>query len=277
MKYLFRLIIVLVLPAKAIPAQNLYDEPHSREFASYLYKSGQYMLASIELERLLFMQPGNDSLKERLVRSYSLDHTHDVALRRLRSFGTDPASLPAPLAELYVYNLLSGNRFDSSRAFLAESRTLQTERKLYYKTYSFLLNNQFRYAQEVLAGEVDVGAFPERAALQSLTLEGMQLRKKSPFLAAALSSVVPGSGKFYTRDWKDGIIGLLTVGVMGFQAYRGFEKKGVESVYGWVFGSLAAGFYIGNIYGAAKSAQRYNKRQSERLEARIRHAFYLRP
>jgi hypothetical protein len=50
-----------------------------------------------------------------------------------------------------------------------------------------------------------------------------------------------------------------------WQAYRGFSKSGKNSVYGWVFASLATGFYIGNIFGSHKSAKKYNKKIDDNL------------
>ena len=113
--------------------------------------------------------------------------------------------------------------------------------------------------------------------LKAFAETGNALPHKSPFLAGAFSTIIPGSGKFYTGDWKDGIISLVMVSAIAYQAYRGFDRAGVSSVYGWIYGTIAAGFYLGNIYGSVKSAQRYNKRKAENLGKRIEESFYLRP
>jgi hypothetical protein len=96
-------------------------------------------------------------------------------------------------------------------------------------------------------------------------------------LAMAMSTIVPGTGRFYTGDWKDAIISMITIGVTGYQAYRGFTIKGTKSAYGWVYGTIATGFYLGNIYGSFSSAKRYNKRKSEKLDQKIDGAFYMAP
>ena len=49
------------------------------------------------------------------------------------------------------------------------------------------------------------------------------------------------------------------VGGTAFQAYRGFNNEGLSSTSGWIFTALSSGFYAGNIYGSAKSAQVYNQ------------------
>ena len=106
-----------------------------------------------------------------------------------------------------------------------------------------------------------------------LAAQGEIIKLKSPFLAGSMSAIVPGSGKFYTRDWKDGLIGFLTVGASAYQSVRGFQRRGINSGYGWVFGGLATGFYFGNIYGSVQSAKRYNKRKKQNLKLKIENRF----
>jgi cellobiose phosphorylase len=88
------------------------------------------------------------------------------------------------------------------------------------------------------------------------------LHYKSPALAMAFSMVIPGSGKIYSGDWKDGLFAMLMIGSMTYESYVGFHTRGTRSVLGWVFAGLSVGFYGGNIYGSYHSAQRYNARQN---------------
>jgi len=91
------------------------------------------------------------------------------------------------------------------------------------------------------------------------------IRYKSPFKAGLMSGVIPGSGKFYTKNWQDGVIAFIFVTANAWQSYRGFKKHGTKSAYGWIFGTLSAGFYIGNIFGSVKSAKRYNHKLDDEL------------
>ena len=99
------------------------------------------------------------------------------------------------------------------------------------------------------------------AGLLNLYYESSDIKHRSPFLAGTFSTLIPGMGKAYSGRWKDGLIALVFIGGTGFQAYRGFDKKGVKSVYGWIMGSLCVGFYMGNIYGSAKAAKVFNTHQ----------------
>ena len=273
-----RLLLLTFLAASFfVPAtaQNLYDREHSIEFASYLFKSQQYELAAIEYERLVFVSPSNDTLKEALIRSYSLNRKFESAINRLTVFSPDPHLLPGNLANLYTYNLLALRQYDPARLYLGSTPVIPSGRKLYYTTYANLFQRRYATVLEVLKL---LEPLPDSLlTLRKFAQEGLALPHKSPFLAGALSTVIPGSGKFYTRDWKDGLISMIMIGALGFQTYRGFHRDGINSTFGWVYGSIACGFYIGNIYGSIKSAKRFNKRKAEKLEKRIEDSFYLRP
>lgn len=80
------------------------------------------------------------------------------------------------------------------------------------------------------------------------------LPRKSPWLAAGLSAVVPGLGRVYIGRWPDGLFSFLLVGLVGGFAAHGFYEDGQSSVRGWILGSTAALFYVGNVYGSAVGA-----------------------
>ena len=75
-----------------------------------------------------------------------------------------------------------------------------------------------------------------------------------------MSAIIPGSGKFYTGRWRDGAVAFLFVSLNTWQAYRAFNKNGINSIYGWIFGTISLTFYSANIYGSYKSALNFNKK-----------------
>ena len=97
---------------------------------------------------------------------------------------------------------------------------------------------------------------------------------KSPLLAASLSAVIPGAGKAYTKDWADGVVSLVFVGLNTWQAWRRFDREGANTVWGYVHGGFALGFYVGNIYGSHKAARMFNNRQKLRLRHETEHLIY---
>ena len=80
------------------------------------------------------------------------------------------------------------------------------------------------------------------------------LPRKSPWLAGALSAVIPGLGRVYIGRWPDGLMSFLLVGLTAGFAAQGFYEDGRDSVRGWVLGSIGALLSLGNVYGSAVGA-----------------------
>ncbi|MBC8400941.1 MAG: membrane protein insertion efficiency factor YidD [Candidatus Marinimicrobia bacterium] len=78
---------------------------------------------------------------------------------------------------------------------------------------------------------------------------------KSPYLAAVLSAVIPGSGRAYARRPWDGLMGFMTVALTVSAAYSGLSTD--RPIEGGIFLSFATIFYTGEIYGAWRAAKYY--------------------
>ena len=81
---------------------------------------------------------------------------------------------------------------------------------------------------------------------------------------------MPGSGKIYSGEWQDGLLAFSMIAATGLQSYIGFKKNGIESFSGWFFGTLGFGFYIGNITGSIKSANKYNFKKNEIIRLKVK-------
>ena len=110
----------------------------------------------------------------------------------------------------------------------------------------------------------------------SLTLQlkefaklGKELPKKSKFLAGLMSSITPGTGKIYANRTSDGLISLLTIGITSWQAYDGFQKNGYSSIKGWIWGTISASLYLGNIYGTIVAINIYNQQLETKLLKKV--------
>jgi len=84
------------------------------------------------------------------------------------------------------------------------------------------------------------------------------LSRRSPFIAATLSAIIPGVGRIYSGRTMDGIMGFLTFYLVGDAAR--FSIKEDRSITGPLFSAIAAFVYIGEIYGAWRSAKYYQKK-----------------
>lgn len=81
----------------------------------------------------------------------------------------------------------------------------------------------------------------------------VQQNGKSPQLAAALSVLIPGSGRIYAgRTW-DGIFGFLTFALSANLAHTHLDKG--HQIRGGFFTFITLAFYGGEIIGAYRAAQ----------------------
>ncbi|WP_421877746.1 hypothetical protein [Marinoscillum sp.] len=94
-------------------------------------------------------------------------------------------------------------------------------------------------------------------------------KRKSPFVAGLLSAIIPGSGKLYNGQIGPGVMGLVSTGIFGLQAYEGYRKDGLKSARFIIFGGLFTTFYVANIWGSVVSVrvseQRYNHTVDEAI------------
>lgn len=76
-------------------------------------------------------------------------------------------------------------------------------------------------------------------------------KKKSPFMAGLLSTVVPGLGKVYAGRRGNGLYAFLISGLLAAQTIEAYRKDGVESARFIIYGGLFTSFYVGNIWGSS--------------------------
>jgi TM2 domain-containing membrane protein YozV len=83
-----------------------------------------------------------------------------------------------------------------------------------------------------------------------------ELPEKSPELAGFLSAILPGAGYFYAEHYGDGITAFLINGlfIAGTVAAINQENYAVAGIVG----GIGVPFYLGNIYGSANAAKKWN-------------------
>ncbi len=251
-------------------SQNIFDEANTFKFSDYLYKTQQYSLASQEYERLVMMVPRNVDYKLSLIQCYRLSSNFAFAEKRFVDFFADSLfALPTSISGEYLKIKLLQEDFPVAQNFINKSTNIELSTKLHYQECIYLLSRNWKKSDSLLRQNPDLDP-----RFSAITADAMAAHYKSPFLAAAFSSIIPGSGKVYTGYWKDGIIALVFVAVNSWQAYRGFSTYGIENTHGWIFGGIATGFYLGNIYGSFKSAKRRNKKVNDELYKRSKAIIY---
>lgn len=104
--------------------------------------------------------------------------------------------------------------------------------------------------------------------VDSQLFKAQTLRYKSPKLAKALSTVLPGAGQIYAGDWRNGINALvLNVSIGYFLATELLQKRFQEFIFDTLF--LFDRFYQGNRSLAERSAKKYNQILNQRIAEKI--------
>lgn len=268
-------LIVWLATTSSYAQQDLLNYDNTLKFARYLLNTRQYTFASQEYERMHFLWPEDTTVLLEMVRTYRLSQ--------------DCSKFDRALQLLSLDHRINSNP-DFTREYLRFCLTCNIEHPLYadllsgldpkdrdFYSLSYLWANQkydsaFSYNNR--HAESLRGNFRE---LYDLTVAFEQQRYKKPMLALAMSAVLPGSGKAYSKRWGDASISLLFVASSAFASYRAFKQKGIKSINGWIFGGVALSFYSSNLYGSYKSAKNYNEtlriRYQNNAEQTIHHSF----
>jgi hypothetical protein len=274
-----RLLVLIYLFLQSLLIQttfaqdDLFSYRNSLRYVNYLEQSAKHQQALIELERLHFMHPSNDSLLLLRMKNYRLAGEPISGINLYQRMGKQSESY---LCREYVFSMMSAKLYKDVGSYLNNESCLNENYRYYFSSANLAFQSKPKEALSLLSKCTPQPGFP-LGEMNSLLKMAADVKYKSPFLAGAMSAVVPGSGKVYTGDWPDGLLSFIFVGATGFQAYRGFRNNGVNSLRGWIFSSLCFGFYTGNIYGSVKSATRKNKTKTNRIIKSIEELVYTTP
>ncbi len=260
-----RLLFFLFLSFSAF-SQNVFDASHTKSYASHLLNSGQYELASKELERLHFFEANNDTVKTDLLKAYRLSNKADIAYAKRPLLFSDSLNMPRFAAIEYTKLLFTLEKWEEGSGFWNTNTKLNKDDAQIFEATKLVFTNKLDKAREVLNASPKVSNLVWESYSDVLKSKKM---RKSPGLAALLSVIVPGAGKVYAKDWKDGLISLIFTATMTVQSVRNFNRHGFNDARGYIYGAIGSGFYLGNIYGSVQSAKNYNLKQIDQSKHEI--------
>jgi len=253
-------------------SQNLFDYSNSLRYADYLFRSEQYKLAVGEYERIVFMKPNDFSSREKLLKSYRFLPDLQRAYLKGQAWLQEQDTFPPTLALEYSRILLLQKRFPTLDQFLLRPDIRLDSNKIeILRLNSLILQRQFDKAELLLKDNLHYMPASEFHFFTREIEAGRHIKIKSPMLAAGMSTILPGSGRIYAGDWKDGLISIIIIGSTGFGAYRAFLKEGKGSALAWIYSGLSFGFYLGNIYGSYQSARLKNVKNIQQFEQEVLH------
>jgi hypothetical protein len=121
-------------------------------------------------------------------------------------------------------------------------------------------------------GEKVMSRFSNDSVLGGLrNLDGQGIARRSPFLSAALSTVIPGLGQTYCGRAGDGFFSFALVATAAAASYYYWSKpeQDRDHIKFAIVAGLGTVFHLGNIYGAAIAGRDYNRRQRRDYLARV--------
>ena len=273
MKKSFLLIAVFIALAGLVHSQNAsaasLPSPYEPEvllaFADSLYNDGFLTQAEGEYKRFLFarpeIQPADMGLQSSLISLSNIYKSQNnvKGIEWLReNFYFAAASPVKERMNLVQADFIFQSR--DAQAFSAFSSELLPERLELSMGFKDLID-----ASELLLNK-DIGglkAFCPGAAIRNPDFEELNklcqsYKLKSPGLALFLSSIIPGSGKWYTGSFGAFTSSFLTIGTFIAGTVVTGIKGSWKTWQPYVFGSCGLVLYIAELYGSYQSAKRYN-------------------
>jgi hypothetical protein len=247
--FLFILFIVsnTVFSQKSIDVCFVKHLSDSQSFNECIYEVGKMNLNSLSISKrdsLLYYKGWSE---------YSIKDLKQSAQTFL--YVSDKSSFYEQSRMFAAYNYLHVSNYDTSFSILSGlSKTgLANESLINFEMAGCSLLKKDYKGFDTYIKSVDTTSYylqKEAAQLIFFSNRMQEHREKSPFLAATLSTLVPGLGKIYSGKTGEGISSLLTVGGLGLVTWEQYRHNGLKNYKTIIAASLFSLFYIGNIYGS---------------------------
>ncbi len=91
--------------------------------------------------------------------------------------------------------------------------------------------------------------------LKKYSIDQKNIKRKSPFVAGALSAIIPGLGKVYAGNNGQALAAFLTSGLLATITAENYIHHGAYHPQTLFFAGMFSVFYIGNIWGSTLSVQ----------------------
>ncbi len=103
-------------------------------------------------------------------------------------------------------------------------------------------------------------------ALVFIASEIRNHKSKSPTLAAFMSTIIPGSGKYYAGRIGEAFSAFLSVSFLSALVIENYQHYGINHGRTYLSLGFFGVFYIGNIWGSYYSVKRTNKIFNEKVD-----------
>jgi outer membrane protein assembly factor BamD (BamD/ComL family)/TM2 domain-containing membrane protein YozV len=270
----------------AAPAKPGFTADQLLQFAEQLLQEGEYFRAITEFRRFRFDYPDDPRQAMALFRigqAYYRGQQYQEALQTFRDLSqTYPDSPYGREAWLWQgESLIQQTQYAAAE----QSYTTFIERHAdasdipyarYQRGWTLLYRRQWQAATTELQYIPDSSAlYPAAQQLAIEAREGSQRPKKSPVLAGALSTLLPGAGQLYNGRRGDALLTFLLNGLFIAGTIEAIQHDQLA-----IAGALAffeAGWYGGNVYSAVNGAHKHNRHMDEALLQELERRFRMTP
>ena len=280
-KLLYCLLIFITAFATSVRAETIDLQQY--RYAEQLFESGDYQAARREYKRLLFYKPDTeftDAANYQIAQTYYYQNDATRAEALFRKF---PAVHPNSPLRFQSQLMLGQLHFDAGEYSLARSSLFELlhasqdpeiiDAARYLRGWCYIHTTDWNKAiselRQVDASQTGIHRYEKARQLADTLLEETPLPTKSPQLAGWLSTIVPGSGQFYSGKIKEGILAAALNGTFihlltdAIRDRRYVDSAGLFLV-GWQF-------YWGNRTNAQQFASEYNKHHEQELIEMLKH------
>lgn len=243
-----------------------YEPQMLKAFADDLFVNGFFEEAAGEYRRYLF---STQEVDEIVIQSLAEIYRQKADNDGIIWLGDNYAKKVSPALKTQLH-LMYGKiifQLHDSEKFLEYYDSLNAGLSTMSDSFQFL----FPISKYVLSKNFnETTVWAENAStldkvFEPLSEQCRSYKHKSSVGAAFLSVFVPGAGRWYTGSFRSGLRSLLTVGSLVSASIYTVNKYGWNNWRPWVFSVLSVGSYSIEIYGAAKSATRYNDYQYRKI------------
>ncbi len=280
------LLLVAIFPALPAPLSAaekgiVITEEVQLKLGDAFMAEGEYYRAITEYKKFLFLFPDSEKADYALFRVGLANYrgeeyetaTHTFATVR-ETYGRSRVAADSGYFEgLSLWKL---GRFD--RAETAFDRVVALDTESEYASLALLGKSLVSYDAKNIPGcrhELVrfLASYPEDTRADNvretiaLLDKNQELPRKSPVLAGVMSAFVPGSGYMYAGRYGDGIMAFIVNGlfIAGTVVAIHEENYAVAAIVG----GIGLPFYVGNIYGSANAATKWNIGVRKELRGKI--------
>ncbi len=252
------------------------------KIADAFMDEGEYYRAVTELKKFLILFPDStrsDYASFRIGQAYFKGEEYGAAARTFQitreKYPQSGLAVEAGYLEgVSLWKLKSYSRAQATLEALADAHPASdyAPRALLVTGLAALDEDRPEQARQALKRVLD--RYPDHPGREgvreaaALIDRYQDLPEKSPVLAGIMSAVLPGSGYIYAEHYGDGITAFLINGL--FIAGTAVAIHQENYAVAGIVGGVGVPFYLGNIYGSANAARKWNLNSRNEISRKIR-------